>query len=65
MSINTTFIHHFNEGEAVCLFNLNVEQDLFSLFVKKHEIISIHQTDRLVTVIYKENVNTKNNKNAK
>jgi len=31
MSIDTTFIHHFKMGEAVCLFNLNVEQELFSL----------------------------------
>lgn len=65
MSLNENFIHRFNEGEAVCIFNLNVEQDLFSLFVKKHEIISMHQTNMLVTVIYKENVNTKHsNKNA-
>lgn len=57
---NSYFSYNFNAegGEAVCVFNVYVEQALFNSFVKTHKIIKLFQQQQYITVIYTENVNT-------
>lgn len=66
MSINDHLNYKLQEGEAICIFNVFVESSRLNSFAKIHTIVHIYQTSQYVTVIYKENLNTKHwNQEAK
>jgi len=59
MSIREDLNYRLQEGEAICVFNVYSESSRLNSFAKIHTIVHIYQTSQYVTVIYKENVNTK------
>lgn len=59
MSLRAELDYKLEEGESICIFNVFVESSKLNSFAKIHTIIHIHQVSQYVTVIYKENVNTK------
>ena len=59
MSIREDLNHRLQEGESICVFNVYIESSRLNSFTKIHTIVHIYQTSQYVTVIYKEDVNTK------
>ena len=59
MSLREDLDYKLEEGESICIFNVFVESSQLNSFAKTHKIIHIHQVSQYVTVIYKENMNTK------
>lgn len=59
MSLREDLDYKLEEDESICIFNVFVESSQLNSFAKIHTIIHIHQVNQYVTVIYKENVNTK------
>ena len=51
--------HKLEDGKAICFFNVYVESSQLNSFAKINKIIRLYQVDQYITVIYKENVNTK------
>ena len=59
MSLRANLDYKLEEDESICIFNVFVESSRLNSFAKIHTIVHIYQTSQYVTVIYKENVNTK------
>lgn len=59
MSMRESLDHTLEEGEAICFFNVYVDSSHLNSFAKINKIIRIYQVEQHITVIYKENVNTK------